>query len=135
MQQNTTQLQSFPCPAYTTKGVLMPRFNTPCLDCGQLSRNGSRCGECQAQRNLVKQVRQDTEARREKKKQLYNYAYRQRAKLVRENATHCHICKQGYRPNDPFEADHLVPGNPDSPLAPAHRSCNQSRGNATPPAG
>jgi len=106
----------------------MPRFNTPCLDCGRLSRHGSRCESCSATRASQKESARDTEARREKKKLLYNSAYRQRAKLVRATATHCHLCGQGYRANDPFEADHLLPGDPDSPLAPAHRSCNQRRG-------
>src|SRR6056297_1191498 len=106
----------------------MPRFNTPCLDCGQLSKAGSRCPVCQGKVNQAKAARQETEARKEKKKELYNYAYRQRAKLVRANATHCHICRQPFSTTDKVEADHLFPGNPDSPLAPAHRRCNQSRG-------
>ena len=107
----------------------MPRFNVPCLDCGKLSKAGSRCENCQLKINQAKQARQDTEARREKKRQLYNSEYRKAARVVRANATHCHICGEGTRANDPFEADHLVPGNSSSPLAPAHRSCNQKRGN------
>jgi len=106
----------------------MPKFQTPCLDCGRLSKAGTRCEACQATRAAYRQARQETEERKEKKKNLYNYPYRQRAKVVRDNATHCHICKEGFRPNDPFEADHLLPGDPDSPLAAAHRSCNQRRG-------
>ena len=108
----------------------MPRFNTPCLDCGQLSKAGSRCEVCASnrKREAFARLSQNTEARREKKKLLYNSDYRRRAKQVRENATHCHLCGEGYRPTDPFEADHLLPGDPNSPLAPAHRSCNQKRG-------
>ena len=107
----------------------MPRFNTPCLDCGQLSRAGSRCEQCSMKYNRAKAQRYDTEEKRIKKKLLYNSDYRRRAREVRANATHCHLCGQGYRPNDPWEADHLIPSDPNSPLAPAHRSCNQRRGN------
>jgi hypothetical protein len=62
----------------------------------------------------------------------YSGAYRRLAKIVRDNAQACHICKEGYRPNDPFEADHLYPGTEVTSiaqLAPAHRSCNIARGN------
>ena len=106
----------------------MPRFNTPCLDCGKLSRAGSRCEQCSMKHNRAKAQRYDTEERRAKKKLLYNAEYRRRAKVVRDTATHCHICKQAFTVTDKVEADHLLPGNPDSPLAPAHRRCNQSRG-------
>ena len=39
------------------------------------------------------------------------------------------LCGGGAVPGDPWQADHVIPGNPDSPLAPAHRSCNAARGN------
>jgi hypothetical protein len=39
------------------------------------------------------------------------------------------LCGGGARPNDPWQADHVIPGDADSPLAPAHRSCNAARGN------
>ncbi len=106
----------------------MPRFQTPCLDCGRLSKAGSRCELCQSKRDAHRRSRYETEEKKEKKKHLYNYAYRQRAKAIRDTATHCHICKQPFTPTDRIEADHLIPGHPDSPLAPAHRSCNQRRG-------
>lgn len=34
----------------------------------------------------------------------------------------------GPRRGDPWEADHVAAGDPDSPLLPAHRSCNRRRG-------
>lgn len=59
----------------------------------------------------------------------YSGDYRRRAKLVRENATICHICGKGPDPLDPWQADHIIPADPTSPLAAAHRSCNAARGN------
>jgi hypothetical protein len=104
-------------------------FNKPCLDCGKLSR-GTRCDEHQAiinrQRNAIRDSKPERKAR---KKLLYTNDYRKRAAHIRATATHCHICQGGIRVGDPFEADHLYPSDPTSPLAPAHRSCNQRRGN------
>lgn len=99
-------------------------FNKPCLICGTLSK-ATLCPTHQA----AKEKARNTPERQARKAALYNSSYRTLAKQVRANATQCHICKGGYIPHDPFEADHLIPGDPYSPLAPAHRSCNQSRGN------
>jgi hypothetical protein len=60
---------------------------------------------------------------------LYDTNYRKKAKIIRDTAIYCHLCKEPARPNDPFTADHIVAGDKESPLAPAHRSCNSSRGN------
>jgi len=67
--------------------------------------------------------------RRQRKAQMYDTQYRKMAKFIRDTATHCHICGEGARINDPWEADHLVPGDPSSQLAPAHRTCNRIRSN------
>ena len=53
--------------------------------------------------------------------------YNADGKLVRDTATHCWLCGEPARPDDPWQADHIYPGKPDSPLAPAHRSCNIRR--------
>ena len=98
------------------------KFQKPCLDCGKLSYE-SRCEE---HRKRVEQLRDVRRA--EKKKTLYNSDYRKRAAIVRATAIVCHICGDGARANDPWQADHLDAGNPDSPLAAAHRSCNAKRG-------
>lgn len=104
-------------------------FNKPCLVCGVLSR-GTRCATHQAELDRARDAKRDSDPRRkEKKKHLYTSAYRKQAAWIRATATQCHICKGGVRPGDPFEADHLQPGDPQSALAPAHRSCNQRRGN------
>lgn len=100
-------------------------FNKPCLDCGQLTRNGSRCEKHQAI------VDERVNAFKNQRKH-YQGDYAKRAKQVRDNAIICWICGQGAKPNDPWTADHYYPGEPDSPLLPAHRSCNSRRGN-TPP--
>lgn len=102
------------------------RFKRPCLDCGELTSNKSRCDRHQ------KRIDDLMNARRQEVKRLsgaYSGDYRKRAKEVRDNASICHLCGEGPRVNDPWEADHIYPGVADSPLAPAHRSCNQRRGN------
>jgi hypothetical protein len=90
----------------------------PCLNCGELTRNSSRCDRCTAVR----------EARRNERRPHYKGDYRRRAKEVRATAIACWICGEGARPNDPFTADHVATGEPNSPLLPAHRSCNSRRG-------
>lgn len=102
------------------------RFNKPCTDCGKLTKQ-TRCEQCQKQ---YEQRREGDPTRRERKARLYGPNYRRLAPQVKANATLCHICQQGSKPDDPWEADHLYPELGDqSPLAPAHRSCNQKRGN------
>ena len=102
----------------------MARFNKPCLTCGRLQRNGSYCEEHQP-------VRQESARRKAIKRDRYDATYRKLAKHVRDNTEVCHICGEGWRPNDPWEADHIDPTNPDAKywLAGAHRSCNQKKGN------
>ena len=42
----------------------------------------------------------------------------------------CHLCGEGGRVGDPWEADHANPElGQASILLPAHRSCNRKRGN------
>lgn len=101
----------------------------PCLDCGKLSRNGSRC-EVHAAVRAKKE--DEVKAARKRLTGQYSGDYRRRAKAVRESAQYCWLCGGGPKDDDPFQADHVIPGNPDSPLAPAHRSCNAARGNRQP---
>jgi 5-methylcytosine-specific restriction protein A len=108
-------------------GVRMGRFPKPCLVCGELTKGLSRCDQHQAEWQTLENIRlKEMKARRPP---LYTSQYRQRAKTIRDNALFCHLCKEPAKPNDPFTADHLIPGDPDSPLAAAHRSCNSRRGN------
>jgi len=99
------------------------KFSKPCLDCGKLSTES----RCEVHRKRVQQLKDIRTA--EKKKVLYNSRYRKVAKIVRDTAIVCHICGDGARANDPWQADHLNATDPNSPLAAAHRSCNASRGN------
>lgn len=101
-------------------------FPRPCSTCGKLTSGANKCDKHMAEMMAV------VEAKRRLRKQnsgQYSGDYRKRAKVVRDNAVMCHICKEGFRLGDPWQADHLLPGNPVSPLAPAHRSCNAKRGN------
>lgn len=85
----------------------------PCLTCGKLTTN-SRCEPCDKQAHAH-----------------YRGDYARRAKHIRETAIRCHLCGQGYKQDDPWTADHLIPGSTKSPLLPAHRSCNSRKHNRT----
>lgn len=104
----------------------MPRFMQPCLDCGKLSRNGSRCD---AHQKVKKKQWDAPKAARKRATGQYGGDYRKRARLIRETAVYCWLCGGEPRTDDPMQADHVIPGDPMSPLAPAHRSCNAARGN------
>lgn len=97
-------------------------FQKPCLKCKRLTRDGSVCRDCQTiqnrQRNLTRKH--------------YKGDYARLAKAVRQNAQICWICGLGAIENDPWTADHYYPSDPNSPLLPAHRSCNSRRGNKPP---
>ena len=82
-------------------------------------------------RGREKQLREAGSIERQaKKKLLYKNAdYRRRSQLVRQTAITCSLCGGGARVGDPWTADHVVPGDPRSPLLPAHRSCNSKKGN------
>lgn len=97
----------------------MPR--RPCLACGhRLAEPGKpRCSACE----------RDHQRQRNASRPHYDGDYAARAAVVRANATVCWLCGEGPRPSDPWQADHVKPGNPASELRPAHRSCNASRGN------
>lgn len=103
-------------------------FPKPCIKCGTLSVN-NLCDTHMAQVKARDNARGNA---RKARTNQYGGAYKRLAKIIRENAEVCHICGQGWRPNDPFEADHLTPGSEVyslSQLAPAHRSCNIARSN------
>lgn len=102
-------------------------FKRPCLDCGIIINTGTRCDRHQSE------YRSKIEARRINNRQHYKGNYKQRSKQVRENAVICWICKEEAKLDDPWTADHYFPGIPNSPLLPAHRSCNSRRKNTPPP--
>jgi hypothetical protein len=95
-----------------------------CLDCGNVTTNGTRCETCHTE---LRRARERGRHRPPRIRPHYAGDYQRRARFVRQNATVCWICLQGPRPNDPWTADHLTPGDPKSVLLPAHRSCNSRR--------
>lgn len=101
---------------------MIPGVPRPCTRCGTPSLNGSQCADCAA---MAERIRSRSRGSRH-----YTTEYRRRAAEVRAGATTCHLCGEGWRENDPWTADHLIPGDdtPGTPLAPAHRSCNARRG-------
>jgi len=106
----------------------MSRFRKPCLTCGQLGLPGDTL--CPRHKQVAAEHERVRQSIRKAGRTLYtSAAYRRMAKAVRDTAEICHLCGLGAKPNDPWTADHIIAGNPDSPLAPAHRSCNSSRGN------
>jgi hypothetical protein len=106
----------------------MAGFPKPCLECGKLSLGDTRCETHRLERlRLMEATRPQRKYKTKPKREHYGGDYAKRAKAVREAATYCHLCGDGPRHNDPWTADHIIPGNPQSPLAPAHRSCNSSR--------
>lgn len=100
------------------------RFNKPCITCGTLSPNQY----CSTHQAAINQARENNPERIAKKKALYGSTYKRVSKAIRGAGGVCHLCGQGERTNDPWQTDHIIAGNPDSPLALAHRSCNASRG-------
>jgi len=108
-------------------GERMGRFPKPCLVCGALTQGLSYCTTHQEEKDKLNALR--LQEYKKRKPNIYDYDYRKRAKVVRETAIICHLCSEPARFNDPFEADHLLAGDKSSPLAAAHRSCNQKRGN------
>jgi hypothetical protein len=88
-----------------------------CLDCPAITRNGSRCPTCERAHN-----------RKRHNRVLYDRAdYRRRAARVRANATRCWRCGLPILPGQPVDADHVNPGDPNSPLLPTHASCNRGK--------
>lgn len=109
----------------------MGKLREPCLTCGTLTTNGSRC-PLHAQQTQARWAAK----RQETKQQTGQYAgaYKRLARIVRATAQVCHICKEPFQPGDKIQADHLVPAayvTDISQLAPAHARCNESRGNRT----
>lgn len=92
----------------------------PCVTCGTLTEGLTYCEPCRLERERKRSARRG--------RRHYTGDYARRARAVRESASQCWICGEGARPDDPWTADHVLPGDPASPLLPAHRSCNSRRG-------
>jgi hypothetical protein len=94
----------------------------PCLACSTPCRPGPRCVRCEAAH----------QSERNASRPQYRGDYAKRSAQVRAEASVCWLCGEGERASDPWQADHLRPADPASPLLPAHRSCNAARGNRAP---
>ena len=96
----------------------------PCMDCQLLiPKNQNRCEACA----INKRARETLlEGLRVRERPHYEGNYRKRAAAVRAAAEVCWICNEPARPNDPWQADHVVPRDtdPETLLLPVHRSCN-----------
>ena len=102
-------------------------FPKPCLVCNQLTKGGSYCDTHQAQAD---EAFKRKEYYRKKGRTLYNDArYRRVRAWLKATATHCHICKEPFTDRSQISADHLIPGDINSPLDAAHIICNSRRGN------
>ena len=98
----------------------------PCIDCGNIT-NATRCATCASTRNKARHIARTH----------YRGNYQARRAALRRAAeaedARCHLCglliDYTASANDPaaFQADHVAPGRPDSPLMPAHRLCNQRK--------
>jgi hypothetical protein len=98
------------------------RFQKPCLDCGELTRLGSRCEKHQA-------IIDSKVNARKAQRTLYDSSYKKQAKLIKEFATHCWLCNEPFTDRSEIQADHVLAGVKGSTLMPAHARCNASRGN------
>jgi hypothetical protein len=105
----------------------LSRFPKPCLTCGQLTKGASYCEAHQLEVDAREKQRQTI---RKRGRVIYNDSnYRKVRAYLKATATHCHLCKEAFTDRNQITADHLIPGDINSPLAPAHAVCNSRRGN------
>jgi len=118
-------------PSRVKAGVKIRIFPKPCLKCKAIfTARSEYCDACRFERKPRQPApRIDSPARKQKKALLYNSGYKKIARGIRYSATHCHLCHQPFTNIKEIQADHLIPGDPSSPLAAAHAKCNASRGN------
>ena len=101
-----------------------------CLDCGELTRDGSRCADCQQERTarINARPKPNTTARG------LGHAHRIRAKAVVQAAQACQRCGHPGTPDNPLTAHHTVArakGGTDSPMVALCRRCNSQIGDRT----
>ena len=104
------------------------RFRRPCLVCGALASD-SYCLQHRKEVNDRRQKAKDTPERLARKRLLYGGDYQRRRKHLLATATHCALCSKPFTNGDAIDADHAIPGNPQSPLQATHATCNRSKGN------
>lgn len=103
-------------PAYLALATPVSRIARHCLDCGALTKHGTRCPDCDFANHTA----------------AYGGNWRNIAKDVTSAATECYLCGLPPTPDDPFEADHVIAhanggqSTYDNAAA-AHRSCNRAK--------
>jgi predicted nucleic acid-binding Zn ribbon protein len=107
------------------------RFRRACLVCGTLSFD-SYCSQHLQELKTKQQQRKDTPERLAHKRRMYGGNYRQRRNQLLATATHCAICNKPFENGQGVDADHVMPGEPSSPLQATHATCNRSKGNRLP---
>jgi hypothetical protein len=110
-----------------------PPMMKPCLDCGTPSEH-ERCNPCQTIFNRGRYGKQTAQRKAKGGRPQYGGGWAAYSRAIRAAATICWICNEGPKPNDPWQADHLMPaqhGGGAGPARAAHRSCNIARGNRT----
>lgn len=107
-------------------------FAKPCLDCGTLTRTGNRCTPCKQRLDRDKEARRNTPERAAYKRAMYGGTYPTRRRALLATATHCQQCGTPPTPTNPLQADHIHPGNPNSPLQALCRACNTKKSNKQP---
>jgi len=90
----------------------MGRFPKPCIKCGVLTTGGSYCISHQ----------------KEKWNRYNDPRYRYARQQIKATAIRCHICQELFTDRNDISADHLIPGDLNSPLLAAHIRCNSRRG-------
>jgi hypothetical protein len=108
-----------------------PPMMKPCLDCGTPS-DGNRCPKCHGAHTLARNTKQTGDRKMNGGRPQYAGGWAAYSKAIRQTATTCHLCGQGPKPDDPWQADHLIPaaeGGGAGPARAAHRSCNIRRAN------
>lgn len=101
----------------------------PCLQCG-VPCEGARCAKHRGMYEVARQRRQQAvRSSGGGAARPYRGDYARRAAEVRASTVLCWLCGEGWRADDPWQADHVTPGDPLSELRGAHRSCNVGRAN------
>ena len=100
-----------------------------CLRCKKLTKNGSRCENCEADYQREQEAHRPTTTQRG-----LGWKHQQRAKAVLANAQVCERCAQPPTPDNPLTAHHTqarAKGGHDSPMIALCRRCNSSIGDRT----
>lgn len=101
-----------------------------CLGCGELTRNGSRCEDCQQERD----ARINARPKGNTTQRGLGYAHRVKAKAVVVAAQVCTRCQQPPSPSNPLTAHHTTArakGGGESPMVALCRRCNSAIGDRT----